>query len=260
MRRIAPRVIRATATTLAAVLLSACAAGPVGPFGPTGSLGKLNPFARADAEGFAPLADGKTLNGWKSQGPTQDMSYWSVEDGAITGTISAEHPLTLNQYLVWQGGELADFELKMEFRLTGTPNVNGGFQFRSLLLPDGDVAGYQVDNNLDTPWLARLYDEHGRHDLALRGESTTYGLDGKRDVVPIPGVAGSPAHFKLNEWHEYHLIAKGTHLELRVNGLKIAEVDDNDPVQTDASGILALQLHSGPPMKAQFRNVRVKRL
>lgn len=211
---------------------------------------------RPDDEGFVSIFDGVSLRGWE----TPDTSYWTIEDGAITGTISEAHPLSVNQYLVYEGGDVADFELKLMHRLTGTPGINGGFQFRSLLLPDHDVAGYQVDNNHDTPWLVRLYDEFGRHDLALRGESTKYVLGGAKSVTPIEGIAGQPAHFKLDEWHEYHLIARGTHLELRINGIKVAEVFDDDPVQNDLSGILALQLHSGPPMKAQFKDVRLKKL
>lgn len=211
---------------------------------------------KPDAEGFVSIFDGKTLDGWE----TPDLAHWSVEDGAITGTISEKFPLTANQYLVWKGGEVRDFELKLTHRLTGTPGINGGFQFRSLLLSDHDVAGYQVDNNHDTPWLVRLYDEFGRHDLALRGESSKYVLGGAKTTTPIEGIAGKPPHFKLDEWHEYHLIAKGTHLELRINGIKVAEVDDDDPVQNDLSGILAMQLHSGPPMKAQFKDIRIKTL
>ena len=74
------------------------------------------------ADGFEPLFDGRTLDGWRGQ----DMSFWSVEDGAITGTISSEHAPKLNQYLIWQGGLVADFELKLTFRLrsTNSPGVN----------------------------------------------------------------------------------------------------------------------------------------
>ena len=111
--------------------------------------------ADQDEGGFQSLFDGKTLEGWKAP----DMSYWSVEEGAITGTITKEHPCTVKQYLVWQGGDLGDFELKITSRVTGSPGINCGFQFRSKLLPDHDIAGYQVDNNLNTDWLVRLYDE-----------------------------------------------------------------------------------------------------
>jgi hypothetical protein len=209
-----------------------------------------------DAEGFVSLFDGRTLTGWKAPDP----SYWGVEEGAITGTISEQHPLSVNQFLVWEGGDLGDFELTLRFRLTGSPQVNGGFQFRSKLLPDNDVAGYQVDNNRDTDWLVRLYDEHGRETLAWRGESARYAADGTRTVTPIEGVHGVPANFKLEEWHEYHLIARGSRLELFVNGVKVSEVFDDDPKQQDFRGILALQLHSGKPQKAQFKDIRLKRL
>jgi hypothetical protein len=111
--------------------------------------------ALAPASEFESIFDGRSLAGWE----TPDLSYWSVEEGAITGRITREHPCATNQYLVWTGGELADFELKLTSRLYGEGGINGGFQFRSRLLPDHDAGGYQMDNNLKTPWLARLYDE-----------------------------------------------------------------------------------------------------
>ncbi|MBI4327048.1 MAG: DUF1080 domain-containing protein, partial [Chloroflexi bacterium] len=210
--------------------------------------------ADLDKGGFQSLFDGKTLDGWKAA----DMSYWSVDEGAITGAITQEHPCTANQYLVWQGGDLADFELKITSRVTGSPGINCGFQFRSKLLPDHDIAGYQVDNNLNTDWLVRLYDEHGRHTLAYRGQKAVFDENGQVTHTKIPGAEG-PASFRLEEWHEYHLICKGSHLALKVNGQLVAEVIDNDPKQRDPAGILGLQLHSGPPTKAQFKNIRLKK-
>ncbi len=211
-----------------------------------------------DEPGFVSLFDGKTLTGWK--GP--DMSFWSVEDDAITGTISKEHAPSMNQYLVWQGGKIDDFELKLEFRLTGstTPNTNGGFQFRSKLLPDFDVGGYQVDNNFgQKDWKVRLYDEFGRHTLAFEGKKTVIDADGKMNTTDL--MLDDGAHdFRLDEWHEYHLICRGAHQLLKVNGHTVAEVIDNDKAQQDFSGILAMQLHTGPPQKAQFKNIRLKRL
>ena len=209
------------------------------------------------ADGFEPIFDGRTLNGWQGQ----DMSFWSVEDGAITGTISPEHAPKLNQYLIWQGGMLDDFELKLTFRLrsTNSPAVNSGFQFRSRRLPNGDVAGYQVDNNYLQPWKARLYDEFGRHDLALQGERTVFDRDGIKHTEKLKLEPGAD-DFRLDEWHEYHLIAHGRHLSLRVNGKLIAEVVDNDDDNYEALGLLAMQLHTGPPMKAQFKDIRLKRL
>jgi sucrose-6-phosphate hydrolase SacC (GH32 family) len=206
-----------------------------------------------DMDGFRSLFDGKTLDGWKAA----DMSYWSVEDGAITGKITQDHPLKNNLYLIWQGGEPADFEIKMKHRLRGSPGINGGFQFRSKELPNHDVAGYQMDNNLNTDWLVRLYDEHGRDTLAMRGQRAVFDEQGKAQHTRIPEAEGAP-WFKLEEWHEYHLICEGPRLTLKVDGRLAAEVVDNDPKQQDFSGILGLQLHSGPPTTAQFKDIRLK--
>ena len=203
--------------------------------------------------GFQSVFDGRSLMGWEAGDPV----YWSVEEGAITGRIKEERPCATNQYLVWRGGELADFELKMESRLDGEGAVNGGFQFRSRLLPDQDVCGYQVDNNLGTPWLVRLYDEYGRHDLALRGQRTLFASDGTRTVNSLEPADGGPA-FRLEDWHEYHLICTGPRISLRVNGQLVAEVIDHDPRRAESQGVLALQLHSGPPTVTQFRNIRLK--
>ncbi len=203
--------------------------------------------------GFKNLFDGKTLEGWKAA----DMSYWSVEEGAITGKITNEHPLKENLYLIWQGGELADFELKLKSRVFGSKDINNGFQFRSKELPNHDVAGYQVDNNLNTDWLVRLYDEHGRHDLARRGQHAAFDANGKATNNEIPEAKGVP-WFKLEQWHEYHLICEGPRLTLKVDGRLAAEVIDNDLSQRDLSGILGLQLHTGPNTTAQFKDIRLK--
>jgi hypothetical protein len=206
-------------------------------------------------EGFRPLFDSHSLAGWE----TPDFSYWSVEDGAICARITKKHPCTVNQYLVWRGGELADFELKLKSRVNGEGAINNGFQFRSRLLPDHDVCGYQVDNNLQTPWLVRLYDEFGRHTLAWRGERGVFDAEGKRTVTKIAAAEGT-AWFRLEDWHEYYLTCVGPRITLQVDGRLAAEVEDNDPRRRDLQGILALQLHSGPATLAQFKDILLKQL
>ena len=213
----------------------------------------------ANGEELRPIFDGKTLSGWEAPEP----SYWSVEDGAITGRITKDHPLSANQYLVWKGGpgaedgRLGDFELVLKSRVRGEGGINNGFQFRSRLLPDGDVAGYQVDNNLQTAWLVRLYDEFGRHTLAWRGQRTTFDERGGAVSEDIAEAKGEP-WFKLEEWHEYHLVCQGPRITLKVDGKLAAEAIDHDVRRRDAAGILALQLHSGPPTFAQFKDIRLK--
>jgi len=209
--------------------------------------------AMAD-DGFVSLFDGKSLAGWKAR----DASYWTIEDGAITGRITPEHPCKENQYLVWQR-LVTHFELKLKSRLNGMGAINNGFQFRSRLLADGDMCGYQVDNNLQTPWQVRLYDEFGRHTLAWRGEKVTIDAEGKFAVEKIPAAAG-PAWFRLEDWHEYHLVCIGRKITLRVDGRLAAEVDDGDWRRQDMTGLLALQLHSGPPTVVQFKDIRLKEI
>jgi hypothetical protein len=210
-----------------------------------------------EAQGFTAIFDGKSLEGWV----VADPSFWSVEDGAITAKITEEHPTSRNHYLVWQGGELGDFELKLKHRILSEHEVNGGFQFRSEMfdgeIPD-DCRGYQVDNNTKTPWLVRLYDEFGRHTLAWRGERTVFNEKGEASTTPIEEAKGEP-WFRLEEWHEYHLVCVGEKITLKVDGRLVAEVEDHDPAQQDFKGILALQLHSGPPMTVQFKDVLIKK-
>lgn len=145
----------------------------------------------------------------------------------------------------------------MKSRLRGEGGINNGFQFRSRRMPDGDVAGYQVDNNLQTPWLVRLYDEFGRHTLAWRGQRTTFDAAGKAAHEDIAEARGEP-WFKLEAWHEYHLVCRGPKLTLKVDGRLAAEVIDHDGRRRDPAGILALQLHSGPPTVVQFKDIRLK--
>ena len=207
----------------------------------------------AAANEFESIFDGHSLAGWE----TPDLSYWSVEEGAITGRITREHPCETNQYLVWKGGELADFELKLKSRLNGEGGINNGFQFRSRLLPDHDVCGYQMDSNLKTPWLARLYDEYGRHTLAMRGEQAVFDAEGQRRAMKLPEAQGE-AWFRLEDWHEYHLVCIGPKITLRINDRLAAEVEDHDPRRRELQGILALQLHSGQPTVVQFKDIRLK--
>ncbi|MDX9974722.1 MAG: DUF1080 domain-containing protein [FCB group bacterium] len=244
------------ALSVLSICVVSCAGLRAAPMADTGGMDPL-PEVRRE-RGFEPIFDGETLDGWT----VADPSFWSVEDGAITAKITPEHPTERNHYLVYQGGKLGDFELKLRHRIVSAETVNGGFQFRSEMF-DGkitdDCRGYQVDNNTNTPWQVRLYDEHGRETLAWRGERTMFDAAGKTLTTPIEESAG-PARFSLGEWHEYHLICKGTKLTLRVNGRLVAEVIDDDPSQHDLEGILALQLHSGPLMTVQFKDIRLKRL
>lgn len=205
-------------------------------------------------DGFNSIFDGKTLEGWRAP----NMSYWSVEDGAITAESTKGNPCDSNQFLVWQGGVVANFELKAKFRLANNQG-NSGIQFRSKIDKDGMGIGYQADILPGGEWCGALADEYtSRVPLMVpNGHKTVVDADGKRTCAP----AGKPVSLrKPGEWNEYEISARGHHMILKINGQVSAEFIDNDRKEFDESGILALQLRSGPPMKVQFKEILLKRL
>ena len=213
-----------------------------------------SPLPADDNDGFKPIFDGKTLDGWKAP----NMSYWSVKDGAITAESTQANPCKSNQFLVWQGGDVADFELKVKFRLAKNRG-NSGIQFRSKIDKNGMGIGYQADILPGGPWCGALADEYtSRVPLMVpNGHKTVVDANGKRTCTP----AGKPVKLKkLGEWNDYHIVACGHHMILKINGQVSAEFIDNDAKEFDASGILGLQLRSGPPMKVQFKEILLKQL
>jgi len=205
---------------------------------------------------FESIFDGKTLKGWKA--PV--MSYWSVQDGAITAQSTPENPCKSNQFIVWQGGDVADFELKLKFRVRGNGG-NSGIQFRSRIKPNGLAQGYQADILAGGPYLGGVCDEmHSRkgHELLTRnGQKTVIDATGKRTATDLKVKATmKPA----GEWNDYHILARGQRIILTINGVKCSELIDREEAHFDLTGILGLQLRSGKPMKAQFKDIFLKRL
>jgi type 1 glutamine amidotransferase len=212
--------------------------------------------AAADDAGFKAIFDGKSLNGWKAP----EMSYWSAVDGAIVGQSTEQNPVKDNQFLVWQLGQLDDFELTLKYRISGTDSANSGVQIRSQVPPDGHIGGYQADIDMAGQFAGALYDERGRGMLAERGQKTTIGADGKRETVAIGDAKTLMDIVKKGDWNEYGIVAGGNHITLKINGKVTAEVIDNDKKDSELSGVLALQLHAGPPMKIEFKDIELKRL
>lgn len=210
--------------------------------------------AVAAADDFKPIFDGKSLDGWKAGKP----QYFSVEDGAITAQSSESNPCTTNQFIVWQGGDVADFELKLKFRLDKNQG-NSGVQFRSKLSPIGDGVGYQADILPNGPWLGAITDENTPREtlVAPNGHKAVIDEKGKRTVTSL----GAPVTVnKPGEWNDYHIIARGNHITLKVNGRISAELIDDEPGRSHAKGLLGLQLRSGPPMKVQFKDIQLKQM
>jgi hypothetical protein len=205
-------------------------------------------------DGFQSIFDGKTLTNWDG-----DPTFWRAENGELIGETTADKPLKLNTFAIWRGGQPKDFELKVEYRISAT---NSGIQYRSVEMPEVGkwvLKGYQADIDAQNTYTGQLYEERGRGFLALRGQAT-YIPDGQQ-----PHVIGSlesgdalKALIKVNDWNQLHVIARGNTLVHILNGHVTAVVVDDDKKNSAAGGFLGLQLHMGPPMKAEFRNIWLK--
>ena len=215
--------------------------------------------APPEQPGMEKIFNGKDLSNWDG-----DPKLWSVKDGAIVGVTTKEVPAKGNTFIIWKGGELKDFELRLSARITG-PN-NSGIQYRSKHLTDNNqnkwvVAGYQVEVEDDGNDAGFLYHEKGRGRIANVSDKVVVGEDGKPKVVGQLGKKEDIAkNWKKGDWNEYVIIAKGNHLQHFVNGVQTVDVVDNDPKGSLKSGILALQLHGGAPMKVEFKDIRLKHL
>ena len=202
-------------------------------------------------DGFVSLFNGKDLTGWKG-----DSELWSVEDGCITGKTRGKDHLTYNKFLIWDG-KAADFEFRCEFRLEG--NNNSGVQYRSKhdqTRGDWVVVGYQADIHGKAEFTGMLYDEKGRGIVAKRGQKVIVTEAGKKEASALDG------EFKpvdLTKWHELTIIARGNRLIHKLDGTMSVDITDNQESEREMDGVIAFQVHRGEAMKAQFRNVRLKK-
>jgi len=243
-------VLPLLAAALAATVFAAALALPVAQETPA----PQQQAAPVTNDEFVSLFDGETLAGWEG-----DPKLWRVEDGAITGETTADAPVEYNTFLKWSDGEVDDFELVLEYRIF---SGNSGIQIRSFALDKPHaVGGYQADIDAAGEWSGTNYGEQFRGILAKRGQKATIGEDGKPEVT---GSLGDPDELakviKKDGWNSYRVVATGNRIVCEINGTVMSEIVDEDADTRRRAGLLAFQLHKGPPMKVQFRNIRLKRL
>ena len=231
-----------------------------------GGRGGPTPLNIEDRTGFEPMFDGKSLNDWDG-----DSAFWKAVDGVIVGESTAENPVKENTFLVWKGGEPADFELKVELRMNAG---NSGIQIRSAHLPAGTkvedrevqgqwvLKGYQADFDAQNTYTGMWYEERARGFLARRGTATYVPAGGgPRTVGNLERSADElKAIIKQGDWNHVHVIARGSTLINIVNGHVTAVVIDDDLKNRAVTGLIGFQIHTGPPMKVEFRNVYLKKL
>ncbi|MBL9133855.1 MAG: DUF1080 domain-containing protein [Verrucomicrobiaceae bacterium] len=235
---------------------------------PLHTLAALFALTLTAAAGEVEVFNGKDLTGWEG-----NKDLWSVKDGAITG-ITPPDPadpkkgiIKHNTFLVWKGGKVADFELTFQYRIE---KGNSGVQYRSKELEPGAfgpiISGYQADFEAGKTYSGILYEERGRGILAKRGEKTVIkpGADGKKAAVEVTGSVGDSATIqaaiKEEQWNDYKIVAKGNHVQHFINGMQTIDVTDEDAANAPKEGLLALQIHQGPPMVVQFKNFKLVEL
>lgn len=225
-------------------------------------------------DGFVQIFDGETLTDWEG-----DSTYWRVEGGSLVGEVTPTTLLKTNTFIVWQGGTPGDFELKAEFRIAETGN--SGINYRSEAITDVPHAlrGYQADIDGKNNYTGQNYEERGRTTLAYRGEEVIIHSQEnpsdpeslranvknnawtKREITKSLGNADSlRSVIKSGDWNTCHIIANGNRLQHFINGVLMSDVTDRDTVNRKMSGLLGVQVHVGPPMTVEYRNILLKEL
>ena len=227
--------------------------------------------AKNAQDGFTPIFEGKSLQGWEF-----DPVYWSVKDGAIVGEITAATLLKNNTFIIWKGGELGDFELKVDYWIS--ENGNSGVQYRSDRYTELPYAlkGYQADIDGANNYTGQNYEERKRTTLAYRGQRTQISAQ-PDDIAAVGGYVANNAWkglslvnelgdraalgnlIKKGEWNTIHIVAKGNVMKHYVNGTLMSEVEDADAKNRKSSGLFGFQVHVGPPMKVMFKNILLKK-
>jgi hypothetical protein len=222
-------------------------------------------------DGFTPIFDGKSLDGWEF-----DPVYWSVKDEAIVGEITPATVLKNNTFIIWKGGELGDFELKVDFWIS--EKGNSGVQYRSDRFTELPYAlrGYQADIDGGNLYTGQNYEERKRTTLAYRGQKTQIAA-APDSITSIGGYVRNNAWkglvlvdelgdraalgnlIKKGEWNTIHIVAKGNLMKHYVNGTLMSEVLDEDAKNRKPSGLFGFQVHVGPPMKVMFKNILLKK-
>jgi hypothetical protein len=216
--------------------------------------------AVGDEPGFRPIFDGKSLDGWEG-----NPKYWRVENACLTGEITPETVLKSNTFIIWRGGPAKDFELKLDFRITAAGN--SGINYRSAVVPDPvtpdnqfAMRGYQFDIDGRNNYTGQNYEEKGRLFLAMRGQVTRVLGTQKPVVVASVGDAKELAAFITADFNAVHIIARGNVVMHYLNGHLMSMVIDDDPAGRAMEGRIGVQVHVGPPMKVEYRNIRLKTL
>ena len=208
----------------------------------------------ADTKNSVSLFNGKDLSEWEGR---EDL--WSVESGEIVGRTSADDPIDANTFLIWKGGEPDNYELVLFFKIE---SGNSGIQYRSKVIDKEKfiVGGYQADVDFGNRYAGILYEERGRGILAERGENVTITEAGKKEKKKFADSKELGKGIHPNKWNEFRVVADGNHLQHFINGAKTVDITDQQSDKAAKKGVIALQLHKGPPMVVRYKNISMRKL
>lgn len=216
------------------------------------------------ASDFQSIFNGQDLTGWDG-----DSRFWSVEDGILIGETTEESPAEDNTFIIWEDDEPANFEINFEYRFVAVSDDgygNSGIQIRSERVVDDEaptfrhrVKGYQPDAAI-TDWITGiLYDEGRRGILARRGQKVLIDEEGEAHAERFAGESELGEHITHTEWNNYHVYANGDTIRTTINDQLMHELIDQSP-QALHEGVIAFQLHAGPPMRVEFKDIKIKYL
>lgn len=255
-----------------------------------GGFAQPEPLNFDDHDGWTQMFDGTSLNGW--DGPSD---IWSVQDGAIVGAFDGTHPRPTT-YLIWRaGGEHANFEMKLEIKLEGT-GANGGVQIRSANVPPSppsaaqlaqqaqmtddqkaafaarqemgkavakwNMKGYQPDFDWGNRFTGNLYEQGtGRGEIVYRGQVVEAQKGQKPRIVGTFADADAlKGYIKVNDWNQWEFIAAGNTISQVMNGHLMSVFIDNDPIFSQAKGLIGLEIEGPGALKISHRNMWIRDL
>lgn len=205
----------------------------------------------ADETGFRSLFNGKDLTGWDG-----NPELWSVKDGMIFGKTTGPEQLAYNQFLIWRGGVLKNFELRATIRQAGN---NSGIQYRSAELKEvgkWSIGGYQCDIHPSPAYNGMQYHERGRGIMFINGQKGVVDDKGQKYILSQK----EPLNVDVTQWHEYTILANGNKVTHKIDGQVVTEFTDHDVAKRSLEGLLAIQIHRGPAMTVEVKDVRLKEL
>lgn len=228
------------------------------------------PIDFEDHAGWQSIFDGATLKNWDGS-----TDVWRVENGAIVGESSPEKPAGTT-YVIWQGGEPKNFELKAEIKLDGE-GTNSGIQYRSSRVAPGqirggptpdpkfakwNVKGYQADFDFANRFSGQLYEQGtGRGIIAWRGQLVRTEQGKKPRLLSTLGDPDAlKAYIKVGDWNQMHVIARGNEMIHMINGHVMSIFIEDDPTMAVDKGVIALQIEGRGNVKVSFRNLWLKNL